>query len=259
MAFDAHLNFAIGLVATAPSPASSGISLVLAAGQGALFPAPSFNAVICPVATQPNTLNAEIVRVTSISTDTLTITRIQESSNARTILIGAQVYAGPTVKTFTDIENNAILGNQAAEHTTSGPLDWGAQANPLIIAAQIAANPVLRNYLLDADANPALEIDGSGKIQFGAGGATALDTNLYRNGTGILQTDGNIAIGTAGKGLQIESGSNCKVGTATLVGGTVTVANTSVTANSVILIVDQSGGSANLGSIAETKSSRVAN
>lgn len=48
------------------------------------------------------------------------------------------------------------------------------------------------------------------------------------------------AIATAGKGLQVKEGTNCKQGTATLFSGTVTVANASVTANSRIFLTVQS-------------------
>jgi hypothetical protein len=102
---DAHKNFAYSTVATAPSPASSGTSLVVQAGDGAKFPAASFNATIWPVSTQPTTANAEIVRVTVVSTDTLTITRAQESSSARTVVVGDQIAATITAKTLTDVES----------------------------------------------------------------------------------------------------------------------------------------------------------
>lgn len=102
---DAHTNFAYSTVATAPSPASSGTSLVVAAGDGAKFPAVPFNATVWPVSTQPITTNAEIVRVTNIATDTLTITRAQESSSARVIVVGDQIAATITAKSLTDIEN----------------------------------------------------------------------------------------------------------------------------------------------------------
>jgi hypothetical protein len=49
-------------------------------------------------------------------------------------------------------------------------------------------------------------------------------------------TDGDLVIATAGNGLQIKEGSNARMGTATLASGTVTVANTSVTANTVIML-----------------------
>lgn len=109
MAVDAHANFAISAVATAPSPAASGTSLVVTAGQGSRFPATPFNAVIWPIGAIPTPANAEIVRVTARATDTLTITRAQESSGARTVIIGDQIAAAITAKAFTDIED-ILLG-----------------------------------------------------------------------------------------------------------------------------------------------------
>src|ERR1035437_5803350 len=54
---------------------------------------------------------------------------------------------------------------------------------------------------------------------------------------------GNLLISTIGKGLQVKTGANSKIGQATLVAGTVTVANTSVTANSrIFLTVSTAGG-----------------
>lgn len=103
---DAHKNFAYSTVATAPSPALSGTSLVVAAGEGALFPAVPFNMTIWPVDEAPLSTNAEIVRVTNISTDTLTITRAQEGTAARTVVVGDQVANTITVKVLTDIETD---------------------------------------------------------------------------------------------------------------------------------------------------------
>lgn len=102
---DSHKNFAYSTVATAPSPATSGTSLVVAAADGAKFPAVPFNATIWPAGARPSTTNAEIVRVTNIATDTFTITRTQESTSARSVIIGDQIAATETVKTFTDIED----------------------------------------------------------------------------------------------------------------------------------------------------------
>lgn len=101
---DAHKNFASSLVATAPSPATSGTSLVVTTGEGTKFPTPPFNATIWPAGATPTTANAEIVRVTAVSTDTLTITRAQESTSARTVIVGDQIVAGITAKTLTDVE-----------------------------------------------------------------------------------------------------------------------------------------------------------
>lgn len=110
MAFDAHKNFAYSQVNVAPSPASSGTSLTVYAGDGTKFPAVSFNATVWPQNQQPSPANAEIVRVTAISTDTFTITRTQESTNARSIVVGDQIAATVTAKTITDIESAAPNG-----------------------------------------------------------------------------------------------------------------------------------------------------
>lgn len=104
---DQHANFATSLVATAPSPATSGASLVVTTGEGSRYAAPPFNASVGPANTVLTPANSEIVRVTARSTDTLTITRAQEGSSARSIVVGDQVFAGATAKTFTDIENIA--------------------------------------------------------------------------------------------------------------------------------------------------------
>jgi len=122
---DAHKNFATSLVATAPSPATTGTSLVVAAGQGALFPTVPFNATIWPVSVQPLTTNAEIVRVTNITTDTLTIVRAQESSSARTVVVGDQIAATITKKTLDDAE----AGITAATPSTAAGRDASGNIN----------------------------------------------------------------------------------------------------------------------------------
>jgi hypothetical protein len=54
-----------------------------------------------------------------------------------------------------------------------------------------------------------------------------------------LDIEGNVRIIVAGKGLAIFEGTNAKMGVATLVAGTVTVANTSITANSRVFTTIQ--------------------
>lgn len=145
---DAHTNFAYSTVLTAPSPATSGTSVVVQSGDGAKFPAASFNCVICPTGQAPTTANAEIVRVTVKATDTFTITRAQESSTARSVIVGDQIYAAQTVRSFTDIENymaselqnGVIASGDAAISATSVNSGTGvitltlAAANPIWIA-----------------------------------------------------------------------------------------------------------------------------
>ncbi len=118
MTLDAHKNLAYSAVATAPSPADSGTSLVVTAGQGILFPAVPFNVTIWPANELPITSNAEIVRVTNISTDTFTITRTQEGTSARTIVVGDQIANTITAKTLTDTEDHGnLVGLTDDDHT----------------------------------------------------------------------------------------------------------------------------------------------
>lgn len=121
---DPHNNFAVSAVATAPSPATSGTSLVVTAGQGTLFPDPSvsgpYNIVVCPANTQPTTVNAEVCRVTARATDTLTITRAQEGSTARSITVGDTVFLAITAKVLTDLDLNYPPGFTAVYAGKSG-------------------------------------------------------------------------------------------------------------------------------------------
>lgn len=85
-------------------------------------------------------------------------------------------------------------------------------------------------------ATGAVQVRGASAVVAAADGSArwtfASDGDLESDGT----NGGNLVVGAAGKGLHIKSGSNARIGTATLVAGTVTVANTSVTANTRILL-----------------------
>ena len=105
---DAHKNFAYSTVATAPSPATSGTSLVVATGDGAVFPTPPFNATVWITAANPLAANAEIVRVTGIAGDTLTIARAQEGSTARTIVATDQIAATITTEWMNRVESDGV-------------------------------------------------------------------------------------------------------------------------------------------------------
>lgn len=120
MSFDVHTNLASSLVVTAPSPATSGTSLTVTAGQGAYFPTAPFNCTVCPAGVLPTPLNAEIVRVTAIVGDTFTITRAQESTTAMPIAVGYFIANSITAKDITDIEAGVNASAVAGPVTTSG-------------------------------------------------------------------------------------------------------------------------------------------
>lgn len=106
MAYDGHANFGYDTIATAPSPSTSGTSLVLTGNSlGAAVP---FNATVWPPGVAPLSTNSEIVRVTANTSGTLTITRAQESTTAQSIVAGWQIANTITAKLLTDIETSKL-------------------------------------------------------------------------------------------------------------------------------------------------------
>src|ERR1700726_4686067 len=90
---DAISNFAKSTVSTGYNAAAT--SIVLTSGGGAKFPAASFNVVwwnSTDYSDPSDDPNVEIVRVTAVSTDTLTVTRAQEGTSASTKNTAAKTY-----------------------------------------------------------------------------------------------------------------------------------------------------------------------
>jgi hypothetical protein len=87
-------NFARTNVATAPSPATSGATLTVTSGHGARLYVGT--AVLHPADATPTPANAEVVAITDVTGDVVTITRAQESSTARTVVVGDVLTQGIT-------------------------------------------------------------------------------------------------------------------------------------------------------------------
>lgn len=119
--FDAHANFAFSTIVIAPSPAISGTTLQVKAGNGANFPATPFNATVAPYGVISTQANSEVIRVTNISGDQFTFLREQEGSTPIAMLVGMGVFNSDTAKVFTDIE----LAVNA--ETTTGDKTYGGE------------------------------------------------------------------------------------------------------------------------------------
>src|SRR4051794_507294 len=108
-----------------------------------------------------------------------------------------------------DATNMNKLEQTARKATANGYASLGADG--LVPAAQlpaavdvtgkvdkdsvvVAATRIVASKLLAGDAQPAFFLGGDGKIQWGTGGAAALDTNLYRTAPGQLKTDGTLRV-----------------------------------------------------------------
>lgn len=133
MAYTGHQNFAESTVATAPSPATSGLSLVVATGTGADFGEAPFVVVVCPAGTDATKANAEVITVGARSGDTFSsLTRASEPPGvARTVLVGDRIYStltagvlkGVEVDVVTDL-SNIRLGAQGNGVDTGLAVSW---------------------------------------------------------------------------------------------------------------------------------------
>jgi hypothetical protein len=107
---------------------ASAVSVALVAGQGAKLPTVPFNMVWFNITDYPDPSddpNAEIVRVTDRITDTLAITRAQESTSASTKNTAGKTYImilGITAKMITDIGSN-LHKPWNAPQVVSGTID----------------------------------------------------------------------------------------------------------------------------------------
>lgn len=181
MPFDAHANLAGSLVVVAPSPDTSGTTLEVVAGEGALFPAVPFNCTVMPANTMPTQANAEIVRVTNITGDVFTITRAQEGTTAKPIAIGYFIANSITVKDITDIEDavNTIEGGYVTSVAgTTGQVLVNGGVGPEVGAVTLSLDSALTGInsvtsatgqaltlaTLDSNANVVIAPHGTGYV-----------------------------------------------------------------------------------------------
>lgn len=124
MALDNVANFVQVQASTGYS--SGATTIVLQSGQGARLPATPFNLIWWNSTDYPNPANdpnVEIVRVTNVATDTLTITRGQESTSASNKNTGSKTYSlvlGITAKMIADIGTQTLNGTPVLNEVVSG-------------------------------------------------------------------------------------------------------------------------------------------
>ncbi len=139
---DIAKNFAKVTVSTGYD--ASATSIVLATGHGAKLPTAPFNAVwwnATDYADPSDDPNVEIVRVTSIATDTLTVTRAQESTSASTKNTANKTYkmiAGLTAKVI-NLDLNYVKVYKAADETVNNS---ATLQNDDALIIPVAANEV---------------------------------------------------------------------------------------------------------------------
>lgn len=239
MSFNAHADLAISLIAVAPSPASSGTTLSVTAGQGARFPAAPFNAVVYPAGEIPTRDNAEIVQVTSKgSGDTFTIVRQQgtPATSARSIHVGDQIHAGNTADEIIAVENAipSIAGLLSAVNISAG-----TTSNNLAALTFNNGNGV--TFGLDAStvtASVATNYQSQGAYLTTA--ALSQDSSKYAGTNGAI-TGGSITVNTDGVSVNLpaylttaarsQDSSNYAGVNGAITGGSITVNTAGVSVN----------------------------
>lgn len=119
-----YKNLAYATIAVAPTPNTSGVTATVGSGQGANLN--TGRAVVwAPGAASPSLANAEIINITTIAGDVLTLVRQSEpSSPTRGILVGDQIANVVTAGTLLDILPNASAPTTTG-NITSLPLPGG--------------------------------------------------------------------------------------------------------------------------------------
>ena len=190
--FDGHANFSYGTVTTAPSPGTSGTTVVIGTASFAQFPDPStypYNVTVWPSGTIPLASNAEISRVVAKGTNgTLNLTRAQESSTNRDIGVGDQLAITITKKTVTDIEDavgsasytNLLKNGNFINNSTNGyggiADDWtNSSANPV----QGGFPSFTKQQLIDLLGIVDGDIEGLWNLNEASGNATDLSSSGY--------------------------------------------------------------------------------
>ena len=152
-------DFATSTVATAPSPADSGTSLVVASGHGARFPSAPFYVVVHPPSEMPTLDNAEKLLVSAKSTDTFTITRAQGDTTAKSIEVGWRisnvVFLADFPATFDDLTDGSTnKAYTATEKTKLAGIASGADVTSATNVGSSMSGASAKTTPVDADTMP---------------------------------------------------------------------------------------------------------
>jgi hypothetical protein len=148
---DSAVNFAKVTVSIGYNSAAT--SIALNTGQGVLLPAAPFNVVWWNSTDYPDPSsdpNVEIVRVTNIATDTLTVTRAQEGTAASNKNTGGKTYLMIAALTAKVINNDlpSVFGSKftgSATFAFTTPIQDGSTAQgptTIAIAGVVVGDPV---------------------------------------------------------------------------------------------------------------------
>jgi len=257
---DLHVNGGASLFAVGATGAITGLSITesanAATGTGGLVRANS-PTLVTPALGTPSALvvtnatgTASININGTVGATTPSTVAATTVSTSGTITVGT---SGPLLKNSSgvlQVRNNAdnanaslladILFNPNATYigisAASYSALYGSNArlgiNSIVSWSNTASQPA------GATADFSISRNAANIGQIGSGGANAAGSLLLTN----LTASGTLSFTTVGNSITYKSGTGQRAGNATLVAGTVTVTNTSITANSVIVLIRKTAG-----------------
>ncbi len=210
------------------------------AAMGANFAIARFNVAAAQTLTNTNAdgvYGLMIGAATNQSAGTLALT------NYSAIMIQADSLATGTTKRGLRIGNMTGAATNYAIQTGTGLVDFG---DSVTAAGDIRGFDLYSGRTGSGTGGKLFLRNDSNVVGWHVGylgSAAATDFNIRDSIGGaerlIVTQAGQVSIPTVGRGLSLAEGSNAKMGVSTLVGGTVTVSTTAVTANSRIVFTHQ--------------------
>jgi len=160
--------------------------------------------------------------------------------------VGVGINAG---NVMTSATANTFIGSGTAAALTSGGSNTFLGVSSGSAMTTGSNNIILGGYTgnvggLDIRTSSSRMVlsDGAGNIRAYHNATNWLIGTVTDGSTGLVQINGNLGLNTAGNKINIATGSQASVGTATLVAGTIEVNTTAVTASSIIMLTGVSTG-----------------
>jgi len=164
----------------------------------------------------------------------------------------AWVPAASTISTSSITTNQIASGAVTNDKLADNSVTTSKIADGSVTSAKLAATGVTAGSYIRTN----LTVNAQGQITAAANSAPITNADVATNaaidgvkitpdfGAQDVSASGNLTLMSAGNKLSIKEGANASMGHATLALGTVTVANTLVTANTRIFLTAQAGGTA---------------
>lgn len=148
----------------------------------------------------------EIVYVTAhtASATSATITRGQEGTTARQHISGTRWIHGPLEN---DFDHGNLSGLTDDDHTIYVKADASRNITGEQNLTRSASTDNSLQVRVSSDTQPRFQVRADGRLSWGAGSASAVDTNLYRDSANILKTDDSLSVA----GGTVYIGSDCSL------------------------------------------------